>query len=123
MLRDKLIAAIRTGCATLGALVITATLGWLANVGLEVEYDSSWGVALSFALFSVLVAFYNFAVAWLTDNVWGGFGWLLGVNKPPSYITDNVGDLLSPYDQQVATTDTDPSTVEWVDEGSPHGAR
>lgn len=102
MLHAKIIAAIRTGCATLGAAAITFLVAWLTDLGLEVTVDPSWALALSTLLFGVLVALYNFLVGWLTENVWDGFGWLLGINKPPSYITDPGGDLLSAPEQNVA---------------------
>ena len=102
MFHDKIIAAIRTGCAVLGASIITVLVSKMADWGLEVDIDPSWGLALSTLLFGVLVALYNFVVSWATENVWDGFGWLLGVNKPPSYITDAAGDLLPANEQEVA---------------------
>lgn len=86
MLHDKIIAAIRTGCAALGAYVFTAVVSLLAGWGLEVEVDPELQTLLVGLAFALLVAGYNLLVAWLTDNVWDGFGWLLGVNRPPSYV-------------------------------------
>lgn len=95
MLRDKIIAAIRTGCAVLGATLITFLVAKLASWGVELEVDDTWSVALAGALFGIFVALYNFAVAWATENVWDGFGWLLGVNKPPSYAEEGGGGATS----------------------------
>lgn len=86
MLHDKIIAAIRTGCAVLGASAVTFLVSTLAGWGLEVEVDPELSSILAVLLFGIIVALYNFLVGWLTENVWDGFGWLLGVNKPPSYV-------------------------------------
>lgn len=86
MLRDKIIAAIRTAAAALGAYVVTWVVTLLAGWGIEVELDPTWATVLAGALFAVFVGLYNFVVSWATENVWDGFGWLLGVNKPPSYV-------------------------------------
>ncbi len=90
MLHDKIIAAIRTGCAVLGASVVTFLATVLADWGLDVEVDPEFSGLLSVLLFSLIVALYNLAVAWLTENVWDGFGWLLGINQPPSYVTEDL---------------------------------
>lgn len=120
MFHDKMIAAIRTLCAVLGTLFITWVVGLLTGWGFKVELDESWTSLMAGLLFAFLVSAYNYAVAWLTEHVWLGFGWLLGVNKPPSYITDLAGDLLPEKEQAVATPPGEPDTVEWVD---PHAAR
>lgn len=88
MLRDKIIAAARTGFAVLGATIVTFVVGKLTGWGFQIELDPTWSTALAGALFAVFVGLYNFAVAWLTENVWDGFGWLLGVNKPPTYVEE-----------------------------------
>lgn len=85
MFRDKIIAAARTGFAVLGTSIVLAVVGKLTDWGLEITVDPTWATLLSGALFALFVAAYNFVVAWLTENVWDGFGWLLGVNKPPVY--------------------------------------
>lgn len=85
MLRDQIIAAIRTGSAVWGPAIITAIATALTSWGFDLEVDSSWGIALAGFLFAVLVAGYNLAVNLLTTHVWQGFGWLLGVNKLPDY--------------------------------------
>lgn len=90
MLRDKIIAAARTGFAVLGATVVTVVVGYLTNWGFEVEVDPTWSTALAGAMFAVFVGLYNFVVQWATENIWPGFGWLLGVNKPPTYVEDEV---------------------------------
>lgn len=86
MLHDKIIAAIRTGCAVLGASAVTFLVSMLAGWGIDVEIDPELSSILAVLLFGVIVALYNLAVAWLTENVWDGFGWLLGVNKAPAYV-------------------------------------
>jgi hypothetical protein len=90
MFHDKIIAAIRTGCAALGAYVLTFAVSTLAGWGLEVTLDPELQTLLTGLLFAAFVAGYNLGVNWLTDNVWDGFGWLLGVNKPPSYVEDDM---------------------------------
>lgn len=85
MLRDKIIAAARTGFAVLGAAIVTWVVAQLANLGVIVKVDETWSTVLAGAMFAVFVGLYNFVVAWATENVWDGFGWLLGVNKPPAY--------------------------------------
>jgi hypothetical protein len=90
MLHDKIIAAIRTGCAVLGASAVTFLVSTLAGWGLEVQVDPELSSIIAVLMFGVLVALYNLLVGWLTDNVWDGFGWLLGVNKPPSYVEDDM---------------------------------
>jgi hypothetical protein len=86
MLHDKMIAAIRTGCAAGGAYVLTWLVSVLAGRGIVVALEPEWVTALSGFLFVLFVAAYNLVVNWLTENVWDGFGWLLGVNKPPAYV-------------------------------------
>lgn len=82
MFRDQIIAAIRTGCAVLGAAIVT----WLVNHLPGVDLDPNLSTMLGVALAAVGIAVYNLAVNWATANVWDGFGWLLGVNKAPSYV-------------------------------------
>lgn len=86
MFHDKIIAAIRTGCAALGAYVLTWIVSLLTGWGLDVTLDPELQTMLVGLLFAGFIALYNFVVAYLTENVWDGFGWLLGVNKPPSYV-------------------------------------
>lgn len=92
MFRDKIIAAARTGFAALGAFLVTWAVGLLAGWGLEVTLDPEWATLISGLLFAAFVGLYNLAVGWLTDNVWDGFGWLLGVNKAPAYVDYDVRD-------------------------------
>lgn len=112
MLHDKIIAAIRTGCAVLGATIVTSLVTFLVGQGVEIELDPDLSLALAGLLFGIIVALYNYLVGWATDNVWDGFGWLLGVNKPPSYITDSLGELLPPAEQAVASPKPPPVHVE-----------
>lgn len=90
MLHDKIIAAIRTGCAVLGAAALTGLVQLLAKWGLDVEIDPELSTTVAVILFGLAVALYNLLVNWLTENVWDGFGWLLGVNKPPSYVEEDL---------------------------------
>ena len=92
MFHDKIIAAIRTGCAALGAYVFTFAISTLAGWGLDVTLDPELQTLLVGLLFALLVAGYNLLVAYLTENVWDGFGWLLGVNRPPSYVDADFRD-------------------------------
>jgi hypothetical protein len=86
MFHDKIIAAIRTGCAALGAYVLTWCVSLLTGWGLDVTLDPELQTLLVGLFFAGAIALYNLLVAWLTENVWDGFGWLLGVNKAPAYV-------------------------------------
>ena len=86
MLRDKIIAAIRTASAAFGTAVVLWVVAQLANLGVIVKVDEEWSTVLAGLIFAIAIALYNFVVQWLTENVWGGFGWLLGVNKAPAYV-------------------------------------
>ena len=88
MLNDQIIAAIRTASAVWGPALIVALVTTLTSLGVDIQIDQSWGVALAGLLFALLVGLYNFAVNWATAHVWSGFGWLLGVNKAPDYSTE-----------------------------------
>lgn len=79
MLRDSIIAAIRTGVA----VVVTYVITWLLGVG--VELDPEIALSLNVALFGLIVAGYNFAVGFLERKVHPYFGLLLGVPKAPAY--------------------------------------
>lgn len=80
MLRDNVIAAIRTGVA----VIVTALLAWAAK-HLGVEVDDNTAVALTVFLFALAVAVYNLAVNFLAEKVHPYFGILLGIPKTPSY--------------------------------------
>lgn len=86
MLRDPIIAAIRTAVA---AGVVTL-LGWL--VGLGVEIPDGFGDSLGVVAFGVAVAGYNLAVSFLERRVHPWFGVLLGVPKAPTYTDRHVAD-------------------------------
>jgi hypothetical protein len=79
MLRDTIIAAIRTGVA----VIITYLITWL--LGLGVDLDPGIETALNIALFGIAVGVYNFIVSLLERNVNPWFGILLGVPKAPVY--------------------------------------
>lgn len=89
MLNDQIIAAIRTGCATLGTVIVLALVDAFSEIGGTIVVDESWAVALSGLFFALAVAGYNLAVNWLSAHVWPGFGYLLGVNKAPGYGGEN----------------------------------
>lgn len=117
MLHDKIIAAIRTGCAALGAFLLTWLVSVLAKQGVEITLDPEWVTLLSGLFFALAVAVYNLAVGWLTENVWDGFGWLLGVNKPPAYVDVDVRE-------EEGGVAVDPEVVEQADRNvDPGGGR
>lgn len=89
MLRDKIIAAARTGFAVLGVVVVTFVVGQLANLGVIVKVDETWSTLLAGAFFAIFVGVYNALVQWLTENVWSGFGWLLGNLPAPTYVDED----------------------------------
>ena len=86
MLRDKIIAAARTGFAVLGTAIVTWVVAQLATLGVIVKVDETWSTLLAAAFFAVFVGVYNAAVQWATENLWSGFGWLLGNLPAPSYV-------------------------------------
>ena len=62
MLNDQIIAAIRTASAVWGPALIVALVTTLTSLGVDIQIDQSWGVALAGLLFALLVGLYNFAV-------------------------------------------------------------
>ena len=79
MLRDSVIAAVRTGVAAAVGIFIT----YLIKQGIEV--DESLTSSLSLAITAIIIAVYNWAVILLETKVNPIFGILLGVPKSPSY--------------------------------------
>lgn len=79
MLRDLLIAAIRTGVAAVVGFVITYLLG------LGVEVPDDFRATLTVVVFGLVVAGYNALVGLLERKVSPLFGVLLGVPKAPTY--------------------------------------
>lgn len=79
MLHDSIIAAIRTGVATLVGLVAA----YLVAHGFEL--DDTFKVNLITALTILFTALYNWFVILLSEKVNPLFGYLLGVPKTPSY--------------------------------------
>lgn len=79
MLRDVIIAAIRTGVAAAVGFAIT----WLLGLGVEIPED--FKSTLTVVLFGLVVAGYNAAVGLLERNVHPLFGVLLGVPSAPKY--------------------------------------
>lgn len=79
MLRDIIIAAVRTGVAAAIGIAIT----WLLNMGIEVPED--FAQSLNLVLFGLVVAGYNLAVSFLERKVHPYFGILLGIPKAPAY--------------------------------------
>lgn len=79
MLRDSLIAAIRTGVAALVGFVVA----YLVAQG--VNLDEEFAVNATTALTVLFTALYNYLVILLEKYVHPGFGILLGVPKTPVY--------------------------------------
>lgn len=79
MLRDPLIAAIRTGVATGVGFVVTYLIskGW----GLPEDFAAN----LNLVLLAAVTAGYNWLVILLERNVHPYFGILLGIPRTPSY--------------------------------------
>lgn len=79
MFRDSMIAAIRTGVATLVGLVVA----FLVAQGFEL--DETFQANAVTALTVLFTATYNYLVILLEKNVHPGFGILLGIPKTPVY--------------------------------------
>lgn len=79
MLRDSLIAAIRTGVASLVGFIVA----FLVAQGFEL--DESFQINLTTALTVGFTALYNWLVILLEKNVNPKFGLLLGVPRTPVY--------------------------------------
>ena len=79
MLREPLIAAIRTGVAVAVGFVIT----FLVSKGFELPDDLQ--ANLNLVVLSLVTAAYNWAVILLERHVHPYFGILLGVPKTPTY--------------------------------------
>lgn len=79
MLHNSIIAAIRTGVATLVGLFIA----YLVSLGFEL--DASVEVNLISGLTVLFTAAYNYIVILLEKHVHPYFGVLLGVPKTPTY--------------------------------------
>ena len=79
MLRDSLIAAIRTGVAALAGLLVT----YLIALGVDLPED--FAANFTAVVFILATAGYNFAVGFLERKVNPLFGVLLGVPKAPAY--------------------------------------
>jgi len=79
MLRDLIIAAIRTGTAA----AVGFAIAYLIGLGVEVPAD--FESTLTVVVFGLVVAGYNAAVGLLERRVHPLFGVLLGVPKAPAY--------------------------------------
>lgn len=79
MLRDIIIAAIRTGVAA----AVGFAIAYLVGLGVEVPAD--FESTLTVVVFGLVVAGYNAAVGLLERRVHPLFGVLLGVPKAPTY--------------------------------------
>lgn len=86
MLRNSLIAGIRTATAVAVAWCIAKL------TGLGVALDPETGTILAGAAFAVAVGGYNVVVNYLTERVHPVFGYLLGINKPPAYDVEYAED-------------------------------
>lgn len=82
MLRDPIIAAIRTGVATAVGFAITylVSKGW--------GFPEDLAANLNLVLLAVITAAYNWVVILLERHVHPYFGILLGIPKTPTYPTD-----------------------------------
>lgn len=85
MMDNKSIAAIRTAFAGFGVTVIGVFVSWLANKGVEIDVDPTWGVVLGGFLFSLAIGIYNYVVAFLTEKVDPRFNRLLLIDTSPKY--------------------------------------
>lgn len=79
MLRDSLIAAIRTGVAALVGIFVA----WLVSRGFEL--DAAFEANLVTTLSVLFIAGYNYLVNVLERKVNPMFGILLGIPKAPAY--------------------------------------
>lgn len=76
---NNLVAAIRTGVASIVGAVIT----WLATKGITV--DGAYVDIATIALFGVITGVYNVAVNWLQAKYGKTWGFLLGIPRLPAY--------------------------------------
>jgi hypothetical protein len=88
-LQDKIVAAIRTAAAGLGA----AFLSWLL-VQFGWDFPDEVDAQVALVIFLVLMAVWNFVVNFLAARVHPAFGYLLLVPKQPAY--DPAKPLLIP---------------------------
>jgi len=79
MFRDSIIAAIRTGVASLVGIAIA----WLVNLGVEVPDD--FQTSLNAVLLAAIILGYNLVVSLLERRVSPLFGLMLGIPKAPAY--------------------------------------
>ena len=87
MFRDNIIAAIRTAAAVLGPAIVTGIVALFTRLNIQVEIDSSVGLALAGLLYAVIVGLWNFAVNWLSTHVNPKFGHILLIAKTPDYVS------------------------------------
>ena len=83
MFHDSIIAAIRTGVATLVGIFVT----FLLAKGFDI--DKSIGDQLTAVLIILITAAYNWVVIQLERHVNPYFGVLLGIPKTPTYANKN----------------------------------
>jgi len=79
MMRDMIIAGIRTGVASVVGLAITLLIHW------NIEVPAGFDQALTAVLFGGVVVLYNLLVSFLERKVSPAFGVLLGIPKAPKY--------------------------------------
>lgn len=124
MLNNALIAAIRTGVASLVGFLIT----WAVAQG--VEFPEGFDGVLTAALFSAATVAYNALVNLLATKVHPFFGYLLGVPKTPEYapvvVAAKDGTLVAtaqsslPTGEQVVVTAPAAHDPAKVDNAEPH---
>ena len=96
MFRDSIIAAIRTGVASLAGFLVA----WLLSQGIALPEE--FAINFTMALTVLLTAVYNWVVILLERKVNPMFGILLGVPKAPVY--GSVGTV-TPETPQPAAVD------------------
>lgn len=94
MLRDIIIAAIRTGVAA----AVGFAIAYLVGLGVEVPAD--FESTLTVVVFGLVVAGYNAAVGLLERKVHPLFGVLLGVPTAPQY-----PDAVNPNDRGMTASE------------------
>lgn len=115
MFSNQLIAAIRTGAATLAGICFT----YLLSLGIDVPEAYQTSIVLATVI--ILTGVYNVAVNWLAIHVHPLFGILLGIPKTPTYDATAVDAENSVIEGNVLWTNlgelTDDEVAEYADLG------
>lgn len=94
-MNDQIIAAIKTGTAALGTLIVIGLVKWLAGYGIDIEVNDNWAIAIAGLLFAVAVGVYNLVANWAIAR-YPGLKFLLGSSKTPNYSAPTGGNLYQP---------------------------